>query len=203
MGKRTISKSELTFPKRKIKNDLSGKTIGEWKVIQYAGSKNGRWYLCRCSCGFENIIHGGAIRRGNSNSCGHKGSTFIHGFAKRGRVFPEYFVWRSMQYRCEREWIEGYEYYGGRGIKVCERWRTFSNFLEDMGRRPTSRHTIERLNNATDYMPSNCEWALPHAQSRNKRNNHNVTINGITLCVTDWAKRLKTTPKTFLKRLSK
>lgn len=83
-----------------------------------------------------------------------------------------------------------YEDRGGRGIKICERWQSFTAFLEDMGERPSVAHSIDREENNGDYTPDNCKWSTMPVQSRNKRNTNSVTYAGATLCITDWAKKL-------------
>jgi len=102
---------------------------------------------------------------------------------------PLYTVWAQMLSRCSCPTANGYERYGGRGIKVCERWRTsFEDFLADMGPRPTPRHTLDRFpDNDGDYEPGNVRWATPAEQNRNKRSNRLLTHDGVTRCLTDWA----------------
>jgi len=76
-----------------------------------------------------------------------------------------------MHFRCENPKAGGYRFYGGRGIKVCHRWRSFANFLSDMGERPTRKHTLDRIDPNGDYTPSNCRWSTRSVQNlaRNKR----------------------------------
>lgn len=100
----------------------------------------------------------------------------------------EYRSWATMIQRCCNCNSSAYKHYGGRGIKVCERWRMFENFLADMGPRPEGT-TLDRSDNDGDYEPGNCVWATRTAQSRNRRSNKMITYQGVTLCVTDWAKR--------------
>ena len=94
-----------------------------------------------------------------------------------------------MRVRCTYPKNKRYADYGGRGIVVCERWQNFENFLADMGDRPPGK-TIERLNRDGNYEPTNCVWASANEQNRNKRSNVNITIDGETLCLKDWCRRL-------------
>src|SRR5437879_6089633 len=94
---------------------------------------------------------------------------------------PEYGVWRTMCSRCDNPNTEKYPEYGGRGIKVSDRWRKFENFIEDMGPRPDSLHSIERVDNDGDYEQSNCKWALRQVQAYNKRNTRLLDYKGAKL----------------------
>lgn len=95
-------------------------------------------------------------------------------------------VWKGMLARCQNPNSPAYKNYGGRGIKVCERWQSFRCFLDDMGPRPKGLF-IERINNDLGYCPSNCKWATRHEQSRNRRNNCVIGFNGKYQCLVDWA----------------
>jgi hypothetical protein len=94
-----------------------------------------------------------------------------HGDSRRnGKRTPEYQAWTGMIKRCSNPSEIGFRHYGGRGIKVCERWRhSFPNFLADMGRKPSPKHSIERNDNDGNYEPSNCRWATQKEQIHNKR----------------------------------
>ena len=107
-----------------------------------------------------------------------------------GQIFtPEYRAWRAMKARCYNPHTRAYHNYGGRGIQVCDEWRnSYETFVRDMGRRPSSRHTLERVNNNENYSPKNCIWATYADQARNKRTNVFITINGITRCLSEWSK---------------
>lgn len=100
----------------------------------------------------------------------------------------EYNSWTDMMRRCYNTKCHKYHRYGGRGIKVCHRWHTFSNFLEDMGERPVGS-TLDRIDNDWHYTPFNCRWATQEEQTNNTCNQRYITINGERCCVTEWARR--------------
>lgn len=91
--------------------------------------------------------------------------------------------------RCKLPSGRAYKYYGGRGIKVCERWVKFENFLVDMGERPTGK-SIDRINNDGNYEPGNCRWATDIEQHRNRSDNVRITFNGETMTMAEWEERL-------------
>jgi hypothetical protein len=106
--------------------------------------------------------------------------------------------------RCYNPHFSGYGRYGGRGIQVCERWRTsYVYFVTDVGLKPSSRHSLERINNNGNYEPSNCRWATPFEQGRNKRNNVLVTLNGVTKPLICWVEEFDVNYGTVYYRLSK
>lgn len=155
-------------------------------------NKSGRaMWNCLCDCGKTKAIIGVTLRNGRSKSCGCIRSEMnterltIHGMAQS----PEYSVWVAMIQRCTNPNNKEFENYGDRGISVCERWvNSFSNFIKDMGERPTHRHSIERVDNNTGYSPENCAWATMTEQSKNKRTTIFCTINGVKKPLVDWAR---------------
>lgn len=102
-------------------------------------------------------------------------------------VPPLYRLWKHMRSRCNNPNNPRYSDYGGRGITVCDRWRLFKNFVEDMGDRPSMQHTLERRDNDRGYFPNNCYWATKLEQANNKRNNNFVTFKNETMTLPRWA----------------
>lgn len=189
------------------RKDLTGKVIGMLTVIAPAETKGKLLYwACRCECGTLKKIRGDILRNGHCRSCGcrqHQGRPTTPRLVDR-RQRPEYVVWSQMKVRCLKPNCLSYKNYGGRGITICERWLGaggFSNFLEDMGSRPTARHTIERKNNSKGYSPENCKWATRTEQARNKRNVEIISFNGLSLSLPGWAERLNLPLETLRSRL--
>lgn len=111
---------------------------------------------------------------------------------------PTYVVWCNMKSRCNNPKNERYHRYGGRGIRVCDRWmQSFENFLADMGQKPSGDLTLERKNNDGDYEPGNCVWAAQVVQDYNK--NNTVRFEGKT--AREWSEELGVTPRAIRKRL--
>ncbi len=172
-------------------NDLRGRQFGTRIVIEYRPRGGRSYWLCRCSCGREDIVYGSRLLNGESSmcrSCREKGKRKTHG--KTGT--PEHRAWILMTYRCYNADCKCYGRYGGRGIIVCEHWRnSFENFLEDMGPRPSRQHSIDRFPNTKgNYEPGNCRWATRKQQQRNLKSNRLIEFRGETLCVSEWAERL-------------
>lgn len=139
---------------------------------------NSTW-LFRCDCGQEITAVAGNVRAGRIKSCGCLNQELV---AARNETHgqtgtPEYVAWQSMRARCADQ---ENPLYGGRGIKVCDRWlNSFENFLADMGHKPSPEHSLDRYPNGDgNYEPTNCRWATNAEQSRHRRSNHRVTYLG-------------------------
>lgn len=168
----------------------TGEVFGRLTVIgEGYNTAKVRFVECRCECGNQITANYSNLGKGTV-SCGCYRKEFMekqrqptHGMTKT----PEYSSWMNMRTRCQDTSAINYHLYGGRGIRVCERWKSFQRFIEDMGRRPSSRHSIERKNNNGDYTPDNCVWATKEEQGRNKRNNRILTVKGESKPLVVWA----------------
>jgi hypothetical protein len=181
--------------------DLTKQRFGRLTVLSRRDNDSrgrARW-LCKCDCGNEKVILAHSLRRGTSRSCGCLmleivtavgAVTTTHGHAREGRRTPTYRSWKCMRTRCCNPNHKGYSRYGGRGIKVCDRWSSFENFLADMGEKPAGL-TIDRFpDNNGNYEPGNVRWATPPQQARGKRSNVWIEFRGQRRVMKDWATTL-------------
>lgn len=188
---------------------MTGKKFHRWTVIgtgPFITGDGASSYRCRCSCGTVRYVRLQNLIRGASRSCGclqkekAKGRLTKHGESMENS--PEYIAWRSMKSRCLIKSATGYRNYGGRGITVCNDWiLSYAIFLRDVGRRPTSGHSLERRDNNGNYEPGNVYWATKTEQSMNKRGVRLVTHNGVTKSISGWAEVFNLFPATLQYRL--
>lgn len=140
-----------------------------------------RMLVCACDCGNEITTSNKHLVSGSPSSCGCQRKRLIgSGQRTHGKFGTSvYSIYHSMLARCLNPKHIGFKHYGGRGITVCDRWQnSFENFYEDMGDRPTSKHSIDRIDVDGDYCPENCRWATHTRQCNNKRNNVRTLYNG-------------------------
>lgn len=171
--------------------------------------------ICQ-QCGDDFMAKPDQVRYGKAKYCGvlcQSAATSVrktvHGEeARSARLHPEYMrspeynAWRSIKSRCLNPLDKSYASYGGRGIVICEDWQaSFQKFLAHIGRRPTARHSIDRINNEGNYEPGNVRWSTPPEQMRNRRVTRFLTLNGTTLCLSDWATHLGIGKTTLCARL--
>lgn len=143
-----------------------------------------------CNCGNAGVFVYSEVFTGRvkcCNGCAQRGPV-THGHTLRKKMSPEYYSWASMRTRCTNKTHKAYSYYGGRGIFICERWKLFSSFLEDMGARPNGT-SLDRINNDDGYYKENCRWADKSAQSNNRRSNIFYSVFGEELTLAEAAKK--------------
>lgn len=186
--------------------DINGWQFGRLTVIgRSSNGLNGkaRW-ICRCDCGTEHTTTGDALHIGDTKSCGclkrDMAGTVAktHGYART----PTYQVWCNMKARCSNPTADRFPIYGGRGIRICERWLRFENFLADMGEKP-ARMTLDRKDSDGNYEPDNCRWADLKTQANNVRRNRLITYGGETLTMQQWAERTGIRSQKIRDRLDK
>lgn len=173
---------------------MSGTRFGRLVVEEFAFRKifpsgqSRAHYKCKCDCGGTTITTLNNLRKGNTKSCGCLAKEILvsrvstHGFTKGGNS-RIYNIWNSMNMRCYNKNVKNYSNYGGRGIRVCDRWRGkggVKRFVEDMGI-PEKGLSIERKDLNGNYSPENCIWADRITQCNNRRSNKFVTLNGIRM----------------------
>lgn len=147
-----------------VQDDLR---VGRLRVLwpSLSAKKPQRW-VCKCDCGKRTELTTHVLLGGKTTSCGCEHRWKTHGRSDT----VEYQTWRSMLKRCENPNHHKYPLYGGRGIRVCDRWHKFENFYADMGDRPSDKHSIDRYpDNDGDYELGNCRWATWSEQRRNQR----------------------------------
>lgn len=154
--------------------DLAGQRFGRLVALHMAPKRRETVWLCRCDCGTELEVVASSLRRGTTVSCGcyradrMASLKLAHGENRKGAQTKVHKVWSGMRARCTNPKINGYHRYGGRGIKVCDRWDLYENFLADMGEPPTPDHQLDRINSDGNYEPGNCRWATLKEQANNR-----------------------------------
>ena len=198
------------MPKGRRPLDLTGQKFNRLTAIRQDGrsGKHMLWAcVCDCGSGIEKYVRASELVAGTVRSCGClvkeqareniRTKLTTHGKAS-SRVYS---IWLSMKNRCLRKSYKQYKDYGGRGIKIDERWMNFEAFYADMGDPPSDDHTIERRNNNGNYEPNNCYWATRAQQSVNRRTNRLIEYEGRTQTITQWSRELGIPQMTISNRL--
>lgn len=194
--------------------NLVGQKFNRWTVIRRVKSAKSNYILweCICECGEKRALPGYTLRKGRSKSCGCLARENVkkRNHKKHGCSNTKiYNTWRNMIDRCSNPKDHNFNNYGGRGIKVCDRWLKFENFYIDMiesymkhiekyGEKDTS---IDRMNVNGDYTLSNCRWATPKEQAANRRSNHLITYKGQTKTLAEWSEKFNMLGSTINERL--
>lgn len=195
--------------------DITGRRHGKLTAITMVGKNNiGRaLWLCKCDCGGEIVVSAqGLAGKTGTKSCGcllaevnklrpvRNSTNLKHGESggKSGRRSGEYVVWASMRQRCYNKSHSTYKDYGSRGIVVCKRWLdSYECFLQDMGRRPSSSHSLDRIDPNGNYEPENCRWVTWDVQANNKRKSISVVLFGKSMSIPEASRTSKVPQRTL------
>src|SRR5258708_315210 len=149
---------------------LVGKKFGRLKVLERVNAKGLSEWLCACSCGKRAIVKGTYLSQGQTKSCGClrrqwalKLPALRHGMTR----MPEYKAFKNAQNRCKAKSGRAWKYYGSRGVKFL--FKSFEQWFEELGRRPSPKHSVHRVKPAGNYVPGNVKWATSKEQNRNRR----------------------------------
>lgn len=175
---------------------MIGERFSRWMVLELSRNDHGKlFYKCECDCGVIRDVRKDQLVRGVSKSCGClkaevaaeqiKRLSITHG-ASQSRTYK---IWKGMRKRCNNPSCKQYKHYGGRGIKVCERWGSFESFLADMGECPPHL-SIDRIDVNGDYSPDNCRWATKKQQMNNTQVQVLLNYRGDVLTIAEWADKL-------------
>lgn len=185
--------------------DIVGQRFGRLIVTGEPISK--KWvlfYPCKCDCGNESLVRSQLLREGRTKSCGCLGDQVRGDHARRHGMSrtPIHNLWNGMLQRCQNPMVKAYADYGARGITVCDRWKTFENFLEDMGI-PEPGMTLERRKNDVGYSKENCVWATKTTQANNRRSSKVIEFGGESLTQAEWERKCGLRTGQLYERLKK
>lgn len=180
-----------------------GQRYGRLRVVGQEQDARRHYWVCQCDCGERASVYKYFLLKGLTTSCGCRAqeTRTRHGFTTHASKARVYRIWQGMWERCRNPKNSGYARYGAQGITVCDRWKDFSQFLEDMGLPPSTKHSIDRMDSNGGYEPSNVRWATHKEQNRNMRSNVWIALGGERRILTDWARGRGLYPETVRKRL--
>jgi len=189
--------------------DISGKRFTRLVAIAPTNERRGGKVVwsARCDCGRSVRVTGHALVTGNTRSCGclKLETTVENGRRNKKHGMhgsPTYRSWSSMRTRCENRNQKGFAYWGGAGVRVCKRWRSFELFLADMGERPSLHHSLDRYPDPNgNYEPGNVRWATSKEQQHNRRDSVVIEAFGLKLSLYEWEARNGVKSDTIQKRL--
>jgi hypothetical protein len=194
----------MAWPKRPPEN-LSQQRFGRLIAQSIAGYRlnNAIVWTCLCDCGNTKDARAASLKKGDVKSCGCLARECMPPrLAKHGMSYYSGFkTWQGMMRRCNNPADKNFSLYGGRGIKVCDRWLDPRNFAKDMGEKPGGC-SLDRINPNGDYCSENCRWATPAEQGANKRSNRMIQHEGQVLHMSEWCRRLGVKPSTVLNRIN-
>lgn len=186
----------------------AGRVFGRWRTLGEVSVEETNKELVECSCGTRKFVERKSLIRHASLSCGclrnerRREAASLHGASTTDYLYK---LWNNVMTRCYNKAAPTYKWYGGKGVSVFEPWHMFSRFAEDLraeiGDRPGSLHSLDRIDGSRGYEPGNLRWATQAEQNRNTSRNRLLTLDGETLTITDWALRLGVVPNTISGRL--
>ncbi len=179
-----------------------GQEFNDWTIICKDETRK-QHCICKCVCGTIKSIYRYNLISNKSRCCGCRPPVIKNPSSEYSR-HELYGTWNKMCKRCDSPENSSYKNYGARGISVCDKWRnSFLSFVEDMGPKPTPKHTVDRIDNNGNYCPENCRWATPKEQGRNTRKNRFLTFKGNKKTISEWAEELDISESTLRCRLDR
>jgi hypothetical protein len=186
---------------------LTGKQFGRLTAQKYIFTKKKqRYWLCACICGQEKTVKGSDLTSGTVKSCGCLYQDLMHHFSHT----RFYTIWHSIKNRVLNKNSKDFKQYAGRGIEISEKWLKFEGFKDDMyesyqkhceefGEKNTS---IDRINNNGNYCKENCRWATRQMQANNRRTNHLISHQGVTLTISEWSRKINVSKRSLKSRIN-
>lgn len=174
----------------------------KWTIAADLGLRDGMgWWLIRCECGREREVNVSRLGEGVWCDCHPRHSPAIKTHGMTGT--RTYRIWQGMLNRCYNSTMSGYERYGGKGVRVCDRWFAFDAFLADMEGECPEGWSIDRIDGNGNYEPGNCRWADRFTQANNRLDRRTIDFDGLRLTVSGWAERLGISHSALTARLGR